>query len=51
MHLSDTRNPPEFGRIAWPEDILGSVEVDGRGEIVGRAVPSGTYRVVTNQGM
>lgn len=51
VHLSDARNPPDFGRIAWPEDILGSVEVDGSGKIVGKVVPSGTYRLVTNQGM
>jgi hypothetical protein len=51
VHLSDTRNPPDFGRIAWPEDILGSVEVDGNGDIVGKLEPSGTYRIVTNEGM
>jgi hypothetical protein len=34
-----------------PEDILGSVEVDGKGEIVGNYQPSGTYRIVTNEGM
>ncbi|KAH6844972.1 hypothetical protein B0I37DRAFT_416548 [Chaetomium sp. MPI-CAGE-AT-0009] len=51
VHLSDSRNPPDFGRIAWPEDILGSVEVDGKGEIVGNYQPSNTYRIVTNQGM
>ncbi|KOS23388.1 hypothetical protein ESCO_006598 [Escovopsis weberi] len=51
VHLSDRRNPPDFGRIAWPEDILGSVEVDGSGEVVGRLQPSGTYRMVTNEGM
>lgn len=34
-----------------PEDILGSVEVDGKGEIVGNYQSSGTYRIVTNQGM
>ncbi|KEZ45139.1 hypothetical protein SAPIO_CDS2578 [Scedosporium apiospermum] len=51
VHLSDTRNPPDFGRIAWPEDILGSVEVDAAGEIVGRLAPSGTYRIITNQGI
>lgn len=51
VHLSDRRNPPDFGRIAWPEDILGSVEVDEAGEVVGRVQPSGTYRVVTNEGM
>ncbi|KAK4230214.1 hypothetical protein QBC38DRAFT_496747 [Podospora fimiseda] len=51
VHLSDTRNPPDFGRIAWPEDILGSVEVDGQGQIIGNYQPSGTYRIITNQGM
>ncbi|KAK0745359.1 hypothetical protein B0T21DRAFT_448369 [Apiosordaria backusii] len=51
VHLSDTRNPPDFGRIAWPEDIFGSVEVDGKGEIVGNYQSSGTYRIVTNQGI
>ena len=51
VHLSDRRNPPDFGRIAWPEDILGSVEVDGKGEVVGKVQPSGTYRIVTNEGM
>jgi hypothetical protein len=51
IHLSDARNPPDYGRIAWPEDILGSVEVDGEGKIIGKLQPSGTYRIVTNEGM
>ncbi|KAI4597453.1 hypothetical protein KJ359_004560 [Pestalotiopsis sp. 9143b] len=51
VHLSDLRNPPDFGRIAWPEDILGSIEVNGHGKIVGKFEPSGTYRVVTNEGI
>ena len=51
VHLSDRRNPPDFGRIAWPEDILGSVEVDHAGNVVGKIQPSGTYRVLTNEGM
>ncbi|KAI0164371.1 hypothetical protein GGR52DRAFT_117899 [Hypoxylon sp. FL1284] len=51
IHLSDLRNPPDFGRIAWPEDILGSIEVDGSGSIVGEFEPSGTYRIVTNEGI
>lgn len=51
VHLSDKRNPPDYGRIAWPEDILGSVEVDGHGEIIGNFQPSGTYRIITNEGM
>ncbi|KAL2264686.1 hypothetical protein VTJ83DRAFT_7196 [Remersonia thermophila] len=51
VHLSDARNPPDFGRIAWPEDIFGSVEVDGHGKIIGNFQASGTYRIVTNQGI
>jgi len=54
IHVSDQRNPPDFGRVAWPEDIFGSLEVDGKGEFVaegGNYQESGTYRVVTNEGM
>ncbi|KAI0394073.1 hypothetical protein F5Y17DRAFT_429340 [Xylariaceae sp. FL0594] len=51
VHLSDLRNPPDFGRIAFPEDILGSIEVDKDGQIVGQFEPSGTYRIITNEGI
>jgi hypothetical protein len=54
IHVSDTRNPPDYGRIAWPEDIIGSVEVDGDGAFTdgtGRWQDSGTYRVVTREGI
>ncbi|KAI1133459.1 hypothetical protein F5Y10DRAFT_229081 [Nemania abortiva] len=51
VHLSDLRNPPDFGRIAFPEDILGSIEVDGNGKIIGQFEPSGTYRIITNEGI
>lgn len=52
IHVSDMRNPPDFGRIAWPEDIFGSLEVDGRGRIVeGSWQDSGSYRVVTREGV
>jgi hypothetical protein len=60
----DLRHPPDFGRIPNPEDIFGSVEVDGRGRFVeetvdprsgkktrGRYQESGTYRIVTRDGM
>jgi len=50
--VSDMRNPPDFGRIAWPEDIFGSLEVDGRGQIVeGSWQDSGSYRTVTREGI
>ncbi|KAJ4299387.1 hypothetical protein N0V90_004632 [Kalmusia sp. IMI 367209] len=50
IHVSDERNPPDWGRIAWPEDIFGSVEVDGSGGLVGNWQDSGTYRIVTREG-
>ena len=54
VHVSDLRKPPDFGRIADPEDIFGSVEVDGEGKFVGENgsyQESGTYRVVTREGI
>lgn len=54
IHISDTRRPPEYGRIAWPEDMFGSLEVDGAGQFVdgnGNYQPSGTYRIVTRDGI
>ncbi|KAF2155000.1 hypothetical protein K461DRAFT_291901 [Myriangium duriaei CBS 260.36] len=53
IHVSDQRNPPDYGRVAWPEDIFGSLEVDGSGQFVdgGRYQESGTYRMVTREGI
>jgi hypothetical protein len=54
VHLSDSRCPPDYGRIAWPEDIFGSLQVDGMGNFVGEGgeyQASGTYRIVTRDGM
>jgi len=54
IHVSDQRHPPDYGRIADPEDIFGSMEVDGHGDFVdghGNYQPSGTYRMVTKEGI
>ncbi|CZS88006.1 hypothetical protein WAI453_000398 [Rhynchosporium graminicola] len=60
VHVSDLRAPPDYGRIAWPEDIFGSLEVDGRGEFVesegerggkGNWQESGSYRIITREGI
>ncbi|KAI9813633.1 MAG: hypothetical protein M1827_003704 [Pycnora praestabilis] len=54
IHVSDIRNPPDYGRIAWPEDIFGSLQVDGDGKFVGGTgtyQPSGTYRILTREGI
>lgn len=53
IHVYDHRNPPDYGRISFPEDIFGSLEVDSRGRFVdghGRYQDSGTYRIVTREG-
>ncbi|GME28489.1 hypothetical protein GTA08_BOTSDO11251 [Neofusicoccum parvum] len=54
VHVSDQRCPPDYGRIAWPEDMFGSVEVDARGRFVGATgnyQESGTYRMCTREGL
>ncbi len=54
VHVYDQRRIPDFGRTPDPEDIFGSVEVDGQGNFVdghGRYSPSGTYRICTNDGI
>ena len=54
IHVSDNRHPPDFGRIAEPEDIFGSLEVDGNGAFTngtGGYQESGTYRVCTRDGV
>lgn len=54
IHVSDNRHPPDFGRIADPEDIFGSLEVDGDGSFTdgyGRFQESHTYRVCTRDGV
>ncbi|KAL8990167.1 MAG: hypothetical protein Q9169_008192 [Polycauliona sp. 2 TL-2023] len=54
IHVYDYRHPPDYGRIPDPEDIFGSLEVDGEGGFVeggGRYQGSGTYRLCTRDGM
>lgn len=54
IHVHDLRHPPDFGRIPDPEDIFGSLEVDGEGKFVdgdGRWQASGSYRIITREGI
>ncbi|EPE29354.1 hypothetical protein GLAREA_00514 [Glarea lozoyensis ATCC 20868] len=58
LHVSDMRAPPDYGRIAFPEDIFGSLEVDGTGQFVqgedgsvGNWQSSGSYRIITREGI
>ena len=53
IHVYDERNLPDYGRIASPEDIFGSLEVDSAGNFVdgnGKYQISGTYRILTRKG-
>lgn len=52
IHVFDLRNPPAYGRIPDPENIFGSVVVNGEGNIQkGGYEECGAYRVVTNEGV
>ncbi|KAL8768175.1 MAG: hypothetical protein Q9203_006358 [Teloschistes exilis] len=54
IHVYDYRHPPDFGRIPDPEDIFGSLELDGEGNFVdghGNYQSSGTYRICTRDGI
>ncbi|CAL1709919.1 unnamed protein product [Somion occarium] len=51
MHIHDERNPPPLGRIGDPDDIIGSVRIEG-GKVMAdtyQAMPS--YRVCTSDGV
>ncbi|MCJ1227219.1 hypothetical protein MMC12_003874 [Toensbergia leucococca] len=53
IHVSDSRHPPDYGRVADPEDIFGSLEVDSNGNFVdgsGNYQNSGSYRLITRDG-
>ncbi|ODQ54113.1 hypothetical protein SAICODRAFT_6408 [Saitoella complicata NRRL Y-17804] len=51
IHIADERNPPPYGRIPYPEDIVGTVRVEG-GEVKVTTYESGdqAYRVVSANG-
>lgn len=51
MHINDERNPPAWGRISFPEDIIGSVQLDKGTIVPGTYQPMPTHRMVTNDGL
>ncbi|KAI8882929.1 hypothetical protein K501DRAFT_323709 [Backusella circina FSU 941] len=51
LHVGDERNPPPWGRINTPEDIIGSVELKD-GKIKPHTYqPMPAHRMVTNDGL
>ncbi|KAL9543185.1 hypothetical protein MBANPS3_008237 [Mucor bainieri] len=51
LHIGDERNPPAWGRINFPEDIIGSVELDGGKIKEGSYQPMPAHRIITNNGL
>ncbi|KAI8990036.1 hypothetical protein BDB01DRAFT_718006 [Pilobolus umbonatus] len=51
MHIGDERNPPAWGRINYPEDIVGSVKLEHGIIQEGTYQPMPTHRLVTNNGL
>ncbi|KAI7905941.1 uncharacterized protein BX663DRAFT_498196 [Cokeromyces recurvatus] len=51
MHINDERDPPAWGRINFPEDIVGSVELNAGKIKEGTYQPMPTHRLVTSKGL
>lgn len=51
LHIGDERNPPPWGRIPKPEDIIGSVLLQDGQIQAGTYQAMPAYRLVTNKGL
>lgn len=51
LHINDERNPPPWGRIAYPEDIIGSVEIKDGVIQKGTYQPMPAHRLMTRHGI
>ncbi|BFZ54435.1 hypothetical protein PYCC9005_001471 [Savitreella phatthalungensis] len=52
LHIGDDKNPPPYGRIPYPEDIIGTVRVTGARIVDGTFTPMReAYRPVTANGI
>jgi hypothetical protein len=51
LHIGDERNPPAWGRINCPEDIIGSVELKDGHIKEGTYQPMPAHRMITNDGI
>ena len=50
LHIGDERNPPPWGRIPYPEDIIGTVFVQGGVIQPNTYQPMPTHRLATSNG-
>ncbi|KAI9244162.1 hypothetical protein BY458DRAFT_529943 [Sporodiniella umbellata] len=51
MHINDERDPPAWGRINFPEDIIGSVQVSNGIILPHSYQPMPTHRLITPKGL
>ncbi|KAI9478151.1 MAG: hypothetical protein EXX96DRAFT_569750 [Benjaminiella poitrasii] len=51
LHINDERNPPAWGRISFPEDIIGSVELSAGKIKEGTYQAMPAHRIVSNKGL
>ncbi|KAI9348411.1 hypothetical protein BD770DRAFT_327308 [Pilaira anomala] len=51
LHIGDERNPPPWGRINFPEDIIGSVEIHDGVIKEGSYQAMPAHRLMTNNGI
>ncbi|KAI9184408.1 hypothetical protein H9P43_003461 [Blastocladiella emersonii ATCC 22665] len=51
MHVADARNPPPWGRIPDPDDIVGSVRLDDGKIVPGSFEPMPAHRLVSGAGI
>lgn len=52
IHIADEKNPPPFGRIPYPEDIIGTMRIEHGALVKGSFVPMReAYRPVSGNGI
>lgn len=52
IHVADEKNPPPYGRIPYPEDIIGTIRIEHGKLIQGSFTPmKEAYRIVSANGL
>ncbi|CCG82421.1 Putative uncharacterized protein [Taphrina deformans PYCC 5710] len=52
LHIADEKNPPPYGRIPYPEDIIGTIRIEHGKLVRGSFVPMReAYRPVSGEGI
>lgn len=52
LHIADEKNPPPYGRIPYPEDIIGTIRIEHGKLVKGTFTPMReAYRPVSGEGV